>query len=342
MKRKIKLSRATAVILAVGMVSMSLLFTGCGIMPQEEAELLPPITEPKKIEYKTQKVETGDIEKKISAQANIVSEKQYNLSFEYRGGYLKEIYYNVGDFVKEGEIIAELDNDSLLSQLERQKLQLRRAEVAYNEAYKSDDVMTRTNASINLQLEQLTLKDLENEISKSKIVAPCDGNIIFLAGYAIGDMVGARSIVCQFADPTKLRVVCTDDGKSKFALGDKVKVSYQKLSTTGKVVMTPTASAGGLSEEMTEILKNSLVIDIKNMPEEMKLGSSATITMIADIQKDVIVVPSNTIKLYGGKKYVKVLDDGIKVERIVETGIEDSGRTQIISGLEVGEDLIIN
>lgn len=337
--RKSKRKLTSLVALSLVTVITSIFLSSCGLMPTEEAELLPPITDPKKIEYKTQKVELGDIEKIVTASANVVSETQYNLSFEYRGGYLKAVHFGEGEFVKKGEIIAELDNDSLLNQIERQKLILRRAEVAYSEQYNSADRMTRTNADINLQLERLTLKDLESELKKSKIIAPCDGNIIMLSNYAIGEWVGARSIICRFADPDKLRVVCNDDGKSKFALEDNVTVTYKDTVIEAKVVMTPWAVAEDLGEEF----KGKLVIDMgKKMPEDFKLGTSVTIKLLVDSQKDVVVIPTNTVKLYGGKKYVKVLEDGLKVERIIETGIENGTQTQVISGLEVGEDLITN
>ena len=54
-----------------------------------------------------------------------------------------------------------------------------------------------------------------------------------------------------------------------------------------------------------------------------------------------IIVPTLAIKKEGGKKIVSVLKDGQRVEkREVKTGISDNLSTQILSGIEAGEDVI--
>jgi hypothetical protein len=42
----------------------------------------------------------------------------------------------------------------------------------------------------------------------------------------------------------------------------------------------------------------------------------------------------------GGRKYVNVLVDGLRVERDVVTGIENNTEIEILSGLDVGDQLI--
>ena len=92
---------------------ITLLLQGCSMMPEEEELLPPPVKEPEAVEYTTQVIERGDIVNTAKGSGNIGSKKQYSLSFTYRSGYLKSMNVKLGDTVKKGQLIAELDTDSL-------------------------------------------------------------------------------------------------------------------------------------------------------------------------------------------------------------------------------------
>lgn len=334
--------RSRVSILATVITSVAL--SGCVMLPQEEAELIPPIIEAQKIEYKTVKAEIGKIEKIITAKASAVSERQAGLSFTYRGGFINAIHIKEGDFVKKGQVLAELDNEAIESQIKRQKIMVKKAQINLSESYKTKQYAVYTNAQLDLELAKLTLSELQTELQKSQITAPFDGKIISLSNYMVGEQIAARSILCVIADPDNLRVVCSDDSMGRFGLNDEVVVTYGKKEYKGRVVMTPTAAlkVKEQDEELEQALKSKIVIKFKQLPEEFALGSDVTVKLLVSKDDNAVLVPTNAIKIYGGKKYLLVWEDNTKVERLVETGIENATQTQIITGVEAGEEVIIN
>ncbi len=125
-------------------------FTGCSLIPKEEAVLAPPPKQPEKVVYDTMIVKKDTFEKKAECMGTLVSEKQFDLNFQNRDGYLKAIYIKTGDkvrtdhnkikpsdekddkedvYVKKGDLIAELDTDDLQNEIKMQELELKKAEL---------------------------------------------------------------------------------------------------------------------------------------------------------------------------------------------------------------------
>jgi hypothetical protein len=57
---------------------------------------------------------------------------------------------------------------------------------------------------------------------------------------------------------------------------------------------------------------------------------------------DTVVIPKKAVKELGGRQFVYLLIDGVKVEQDVELGIEDNGDVEVVSGLSGDEQLILN
>lgn len=127
---------------------ITLLLQGCSMMPEEEELLPPPVKEPEAVEYTTQVIERGDIVNTAKGSGNIGSKKQYSLSFTYRSGYLKSMNVKLGDTVKKGQLIAELDTDSLEKDIQKKQLEIDK---------------------IKLELEQLQDQDPSNELERKKL-----------------------------------------------------------------------------------------------------------------------------------------------------------------------------
>ncbi|MBN2651900.1 MAG: efflux RND transporter periplasmic adaptor subunit [Spirochaetales bacterium] len=75
----------------------------------------------------------------------------------------------------------------------------------------------------------------------------------------------------------------------------------------------------------------------------LRPGMFASIQIIDKVKKNVVVVPTESIVRRYDKEYVFVLgDDGKAVSREVEVGIQKDGRSEIVSGLNSGEFLIVS
>jgi len=313
--------------------------SGCYLFPKEEEVLAPPLVEPPEITYETQEVKSGVIEKKISASGTFVSIEQANMFFKHRGGRLKDIHVKVGDYVEKGQVIAELDSSDLENQIKQQEIQLKKAQTRLSQVKAhSGDKYEQRMAQYDVELAKLTLDNLKRQLNECKLTADISGNVVYVdLNVSIGDYVDAYQTLIRVADPNKLQLQVTGPDTSSFNLGMEADVTIKKQTYSGKVVMTPADVPLDVPEEQRDIVR----IEVDDLPEDVKLGESAQVSLILDKREDVIVIPRNLVRNYMGRKYVLVLEDGLKKERDVEVGLETATEAEIMKGLEEGELLIV-
>lgn len=335
--RGFKFVKKLAIAVSIGVITSS--FTGCFLLPAEEETLAPPLIEPPKVTYDTVKAKIGKIEKKITVNATFSSVHQENLYFKFRGGYLKSINAKLGDKIKKGEVIAELDTDSLQNEIEQQEINLRREQIQYQKAKNSGQLETsldRELANLNVKSAKLRLDDLRQQYSKARLMAPISGDIVYIDSVSSGDYVNANKTLVTLADPNNLQLVYKGDNSSEFQQGVKVDVKYQGKSYKGEVVANPNVVPIDASKEA----KNSVYIKLNKSPKEAEIGDGAEITLILEKKENVIVVPRNLINSYSGRNYVQVLENDMKYERDVELGIQTATEVEIKKGVKEGDELI--
>lgn len=327
--------RFTAIALGV-MIALS----GCSLFPEEEEVLAPPLKAPAEVSYTTTTVERGTIIDSVTVSGTFISTSSYDLSFDKRSGYLSELNVEPGQEVEKGQLLAKLDTDSLELDIKKQELLTERARIALNAA-KSAEGATQSSirlAEIDYQLQQLQLENLETELSKQSIFAPDNGVVSYIAKSSVGEYVTARSTLIRVVDPSSLQIECTGDKVSDFHLNQEVTVTIDKQTYAGKVVMT-SADAPDIVMESGKAFVRIEVTD--PLPEGELLGKTAEVELIREKKEDVLTVPRNVVSMYSGESYVLVLEDGVKKERIIETGIKNVTEIEVVSGLEEGEEIII-
>lgn len=339
---------------------LSLAAGGCSLLPKEEEALAPPVTKASAVTYATKEAERGTIVDSVTGSGSLVASESYDLSFESRGGYLKAVYVKLGQQVQKGELIAELDNDDLRYNLEIQQLQHQKVELSYNRAkqelenYRSrhsyqegtdylDDQLDALEeafqlAEIDYRLSLLQLEKTRTELDKASIYAPADGTVAYLSTQSVGELIQARSTFARIVVSTDLEVEYTGNKLDQFVLGLPVTVTYKNEDYPGEVVMTPAS----LPVDAVEEARKAIRVRVEGLPAEAKSGDSATLTIVKEQKEDVIVLPNKAVKSYGGQSYVLVLEGEVRSERIVETGIVTTTQTEIVSGLEEGELVVLD
>lgn len=330
------LRNVTAAALSLSILTLS----GCGLFPEEEEALAPPLKEPAAVTYTTTKVERGTIVDSVTASGTFISTSTYDLSFEKRSGYLSEITVKPGDTVTKGQLLARLDTDELESEIQKQKLVVEKAQIAYNAA-KNAEGATKDSirmAQIDYQLQKIQLDEMQDELTKQYIYAPIDGVVSYISNPGIGEYIAARSTLMRVVDPTSLQIECTGDKVSDFQLGKDVVVTLGDTEYAGKVVMTSADSPTAAMEKGEPFIRVEITDEL---PEGNLLGESVSVELIKEQKDDVLILPRNVVSLYSGESYVQVLENGVKKERVIETGIKNVTSIEVVSGLEEGEEVII-
>ena len=207
--------------------------------------------------------------------------------------------------------------------------------------------MQATFIKLDKEKNEKALAEYKAQLAETQLIAPFDGKITYLASLLVGDMISKDVDVLTIADPDSLQFVYTVKDENlydQFYSGRQVEINVNGVIVEGEVVQ-------GTADVDEEILKEKesarmVYINCPNLPDTVKMGNNGSMNIILEEKHDVILVDSaNVFKSgYGDNVtyYCYVLEDGLPVIRNVEVGIETTAQYEIVSGLQVGEELVIN
>jgi len=242
------------------------------------------------------------------------------------------------------------------------KKQVEAAEMAVEQARKNID---KLNESIELQELQVTateqtvkqaeqalglakrsLDDAQRQLDEAAITAPFDGVVAMVLAKE-GDIIPSPSMapttIVHMINPDYLELVIDIDEIDipLVELGQKAVIDLDALpnvSFTGEVtaVYPVPMEVGGIVLYKTRISMDA--------PEKsgIKVGMSASATIVAESQENVLIVPSRAItRNEAGQTIVKVKQDEEIQERVVVVGLDDGLRAEIVSGVSEGETVVV-
>ncbi len=176
------------------------------------------------------------------------------------------------------------------------------------------------------------------EFQSAKITSPISGTVAMLF-LDKGAMVAPQIPIAMIANINRVKV--------EIQIVEKELTRIKKgQSARAKVDAYPDKTfAGRLTElspainPLSKTAKGEIII--KNPGHLLKPGMFARVELIVDKHKDVLVVPNKAVLKQEDKEIVFVDAGSIARERKVKTGFKDKNYTEIISGLELGEPVIV-
>ncbi len=304
--------------------------SGCYFFPAEEELLEPPVIAPDDVAYSTFTARTKTIQNTSAVTGYVKSRTERECYFTDYTGKVKNIYVNAGDFVEEGDLIAEMNTGALDYELEIQRLKTEAAQLKYNSTRSQADLL-------QLEIEQNTLAMYQAEYDGARVYAPISGQVSYVYGLNPGTEMDPYKVLARIADPDDLYVDAEYPDARTFLAGDKVTVSIEGETFSGVVTYSPKEAR----EEGAENI-NALHIDFEGgAPAFAYLGELADVTKVNDVAENAVVIPKNLVKNDGGREYVQLFRDGEKIEVDVVTGISNATEVEIVSGLSAGDQVIV-
>jgi HlyD family secretion protein len=153
------------------------------------------------------------------------------------------------------------------------------------------------------------------------------------SGTATFDAISGRifpiTIDTVGTNPTTTQGVVTYQARARIVSRDTARAAATAQSASASSGQTPSAAQAQASSDATTTAQP--------VP-----GMNASVTIIIDQAQDVLTVPTSAIQTEGRSKYVTVQKDDGSTEKVtVETGLSDDSNTEITSGLEEGQTVII-
>jgi RND family efflux transporter MFP subunit len=292
-------------------------------------------------------------------------------------GTLTQLKYQVGDAVKKGELIATIDDREILANIRntdatieslKRDLEAKEAQYLYSKTnyereqsllekeFTTKDNVDKAKREMDVAYAQVEFgkakvkeaterrKALEVSLSYTKIYAPISGYVSAVSTQ-LGETVVAglsAAILITIIDPTKLEMWIyvdeTDIGRTKPGLMIEYWVdTYRDRRFYGKVDMIYP------QPEIKDNIVYYLAI-VKIDPKDTALlrpEMTTHVRIIVEEKTDVLVVPNNAIRFEEGKTVVYLKAKDKKEPRQVTPGIRDDKLTEIVSGLQEGEVIVI-
>lgn len=154
------------------------------------------------------------------------------------------------------------------------------------------------------------------------------------------------AVTVQNLDDLKVTAGLNRDEVSLVKVGQKVDIRYGEKQCKGKVAfINPVASNQPSILSITQNTEPKVNIDISidGCHDDMKVDFLVDADILINEKRNVITVPNECIKNEeNNKSKVYVLKDNLLTEREVETGVVSDNKSEIISGISEGEEIVLN
>lgn len=317
------------------------MFVACGDGVTAEDEIYIPIRKGNSVNYETAHAYVGTILEQVTLDGSFSNPYTQNLSFTMTGGTIDEFNVHIEQEVKKGDVIATLSDGELEEEIVIQKLKLDSAKSTYEILLKSDPDSDETAfAKIDYDIEQAEYDSLIAQREWLVIYAPFDGKISYVGNYYSGAKVKQNSTICTIVDTSHSSLTVADNNNrlSNISFGTAVSISQGAIvNTTGKVVDVRSEQGGWGDDTYT---RNRYIIQIDEDVEFEDFGSIQVVftTLRRD---DAVIVPTNAVYETDDGYYVNVLINNVKVQTYVTVGIVSGNKTEILTGLDGTETLIL-
>lgn len=319
--------------------------SGCSLLPREDAVLQPPLVEPAQEELDVVEVGRGSIQTFLKGNATFESSNVKALSFK-DGGQLKSVNVTLGQTVKAGELLGELETGDLDLQLGLQRLSLERAQLLYSQARFDEAGATDLRLKeIDMEREKMSLEAMESRLSKAQLYAPISGTVIFIEQLKTGERVNAYQPIITVADSKSMQLTYTAaNAKDVLAVeaGMPVSLKYKGKDYAGKVLQSPSDVPAGADASKAEKNAVTIIIGMDNPPAGIQIGHSAEMTIELQKREKAIVLPRSALRSYMGRYYVQVAEGELRKEVDVEIGLTTPTEVEVVKGLQEGDKVILN
>jgi len=199
--------------------------------------------------------------------------------------------------------------------------------------------------------DQANLKQLDEQLSYTDIISPIDG-IVLSRDVEMGDAVSSilvlgssATLVMTLGDTSEVyvkgKVDESDIGKVYLGQPARIKVeSFKDKTFNGKVT-----KISPMGVEKDNVTTFEVRVSINNPGGELKAEMTANAEIILEEHKNVLQIPEGAIIYDKDKKAsVEVPDpkakDG-KTKVAVNIGISNGAKTEVLSGLKEGEQVVL-
>ena len=253
------------------------------------------------------------------------------------GGRITKINVEIGDFVKEGQVLAEIDK----AQLQQAQLSLKNQEVELarlKSLYEAGGLSKSDLDAIELQYN-VTKTQVENLLENTVLRSPING-VVTARNYDVGDMCSVASPIFTVEQiiPVKLLVGISESDYSKVKKGDSVEIKADAVPDKtfyGKINrIYPTIDPATRTFTVEVVVQNNY--------RTLRPGMFVRATVNFGTNNNVVIPDVAVVKQQGsGERFVYILNqDGTVTYQKVALGVRMGTEYEVLEGLEDGATIV--
>jgi membrane fusion protein (multidrug efflux system) len=282
-----------------------------------------------------------DIVQSIHATTSVEAEREADV-YSKMTGFCHRVLVEEGDWVKEGDPLAKLEDEEIRLTFEQAAARFHKAKNDYERAVElhaggliSDQAFQ--DLSVQLRLARADYDLAKKRREDTSIVAPLSG-VVTERNVKLSDLVTTTQPLFKIVDletlEAEVHIPEQDYAKVKEGQEAILKIdAFPDRSFLGKVVRkSPVIDSQSGTAEAT--------VAVQNPEGVLRPGMFVRVQIVIARHPDAMILPREAVLMQGERKMVFTVEDGTAREVTVKTGFQEGDRVEILEGL-AGEDRVV-
>ncbi|MEA1980982.1 MAG: efflux RND transporter periplasmic adaptor subunit [candidate division Zixibacteria bacterium] len=323
------------ILIIFSMLISLLLITSCS-NNETETKNLEQIYADEGVPVKIQKIELVNFSSQLEFNAELTGYKETS-AYASIADKIEKIYFNVGDYVKEDEIVLSFPTDNPSANYYQAKLAFENSKSTFERMksfYESGGLSKQEydNAKTNYKIAQANWDAVRQGV---QVKAPISG-VITRINVQVAENIDKEEELFSIAQMEKLkaRVWVSDLDIVKIQKGQKAQAVWNNITLNGLVTQVDLSM-----NKMRQAF--AVMVEFDNIDKNIPFGVTAKINILTYDNSSTIVTERKNIINENNNHYVFINDDGSAKKVPVVTGKSSGINIEILNGLEVGDGLIV-
>jgi len=271
--------------------------------------------------------------------------------FAMTNGMLQDVKVDIGDFVKQGQTLAVLENPDLIQQKEKLEAELKgkksiyeRLKSVYDKTPQLTTIAEVEKAEADYESAKAQLNGLQSQINFLQVQAPFAGVIVnrfadkgSIIQSGLNNSSAMPLFELQDLQPIRLTIDVPETDAVLIDKNTKAEITFPELPNA-KFSATVSRIAYGL-DETTKTMK--VEIDLPNADLKIRTGMYAKVEIQRSGHKNVLSVPNEAIGNVKGQSFVYVIENNVCKKVEVKTGLRDEKFTELLNAEIKSTDKIV-
>jgi multidrug efflux pump subunit AcrA (membrane-fusion protein) len=253
------------------------------------------------------------------------------------------------DALQSTTVRAQQSNDQAQAQVRSAQVSLQNAQAALAALETGTSSQQIQMDQSQVDIDQVNVNNAQSAVNAATLTAPADGVVAEVNITAGQQSSGSSSSAASSSAATHAIVIITPGAFE--VTGSVSDALVNQISTGQQATVVPAGATEAVTGHVTSVAVEATVtsgvatfpvtVVLDGTNAALRSGMSASVNVIVNRAVGVLTVPTSAVQTTASGSTVQVLVNGAPQPRPVQVGASDSLRTEIVSGLNAGDQVVI-